>query len=291
MRRSGTAMLLDLDKVTEAGQSQQQRCAAFGAMAAKNIRAARNCQFALLPYEELARLASGWYDASAQAMLSANCVPISAWTQAQAQLAAKQNFKLDDVLELLRICRSAAIQGEKWSEDVFSIVDDAINDALQSIGSRVSWTLPRSLNYVSGVDTQYEAKVPPRFEPRHAPGAPAIKPAEEVSEPWSGNWSNDRRDFGRNCLKLAIRVRTATALAIDELTYSENVSRSGLYFRTRNSSYKLRMSVKVTYPYWSEPGAINREYRAKVVRLDPMTDGSFGVAVEFTETLGPRSQD
>jgi hypothetical protein len=83
-------------------------------------------------------------------------------------------------------------------------------------------------------------------------------------------------------------VRAVEALSLDELTYSENVSRSGLYFLTRSQSYKPKLSVMVTYPYWSESGAINREYRATVVRMDAMTDGSWGVAVEFTETLGAR---
>jgi hypothetical protein len=79
-------------------------------------------------------------------------------------------------------------------------------------------------------------------------------------------------------------------LAVDELTHSENVSRSGLYFFTRSDAYRLQMEKMVTYPYWMEPGAINREYGDKVVRLDVMTDGYFGVAVGFTETLGPRAQ-
>jgi hypothetical protein len=92
-------------------------------------------------------------------------------------------------------------------------------------------------------------------------------------------------------LKLPIRVRAAGEKSIDEVTHSQNVSRSGLYFRTRNSSYKMHMPLKVTYPYWTQPGAINREYRAKIVRLDRRTDGSFGVAVEFTESLGPRGRD
>jgi hypothetical protein len=268
-------MLLDIDKITEASQAQAQRCAAFGARTAENIRAANNCQFALLPHEELARLASGWYAASAQAMLNANYSPISAWVQAQALLAAGQNFNLEDVLELLRICRGAAIQGEKWNEDMFSIVDDVINETFQSIGSAVPWIVPSPLNYV--------------FANTHRPETAAVKSPEQASEPWSGNSCDNRRDFGRNCLKFPIQVRATANHPVDELVYSENVSRSGLYFLTRNASYKLQMAVLVTYPYWTDPGAINRQYRAKVVRIDSMIDGSFGLAVEFTESLGPRS--
>jgi len=287
-------MLLDEDRATEASQFQRQRCAAFGAMTAEKIRAAANCQFSLLPHDELARLASGWYDASAQAMLNSNYSAINTWTQVQAQLAAEQNFELADLLELLRICRSAAIQGEKWNEDIFSVVDDAINDALRSISSDVSWTMPGSLNYLSANLSAGATKPEPTARPgtTHSTASHAAVPEQSAEdlEPWSGDWSDDRRDFGRNCLKLAIRVREPAGGAVDELTHSQNVSRSGLYFLTRNSSYKLQMALKVTYPYWTEPGAINREYRAKVLRLDRMADGSFGVAVEFTESLGPRAQ-
>jgi hypothetical protein len=86
-------------------------------------------------------------------------------------------------------------------------------------------------------------------------------------------------------------VRASEGQSIDEVTDSQNVSRSGLYFATNNSSYKMHMPLKVTYPYWTQPGAINREYCAKIVRLDRRTGGSFGIAVEFTESLGPRRRD
>jgi hypothetical protein len=277
-------MLLDEDKVTEAAQFQRQRCAAFGARTAETIRAAKDCQFSLLPHEELARLASGWYDASAQAMLYGNFAPIDRWTQGQAQLAAAENFELEDMLGLLRICRSAAIQDEKWSEDIFSVVDEAINEALRCIGSAVSWNIPASLDYLRG-----NTGMPERAEQPSVAQLAASKttvPPAPISEAWSGKRSENRRDFGRNCLKLPIRVRAAAGAFLEELTHSENVSRSGLYFVTRRSAYKLQMALKITYPYWTERTAINQEYNAKVVRLDRLRDGLVGVAVEFTDGLG-----
>jgi hypothetical protein len=281
-------MLIDEDRVTEAIELHKQRCAAFGTMTAEKIRAATNCQFSLLPHGELARMASGWYDASLQAMLNSNHASINTWTRAQAQLAAGENFALADLLELLLICRSAAIQGEKWNEDIFSVVDDAINEALRSIGTAVSWNVPSSLNYLSANSPANVKKPGPGAQPRTTSNTAVLEQTEESLKPWSGAWSDDRRDFGRNRLKVPIRVRDAAGGSVDELAHSENVSRSGLYFLTRSSSYKLQMALKVTYPYWTEPGAINQEYRAKVLRLDRMVDGSFGVAVEFTESLGPR---
>ena len=284
-------MLFDEDKITDAQQYQRQRCAAFGALTAETIRATHNCRFSLLPHDELARLVSSWYDASAQAMLNGNYAPIITWTQVQSQLAAEERFELEDVLQLLRICRSCAIQGEKWSEDIFSVVDDAINEALVSVGGDVSWTIPAQLNYLSVVAPKVETVPPGQTSP--SPSGTAVQDRlDEPADAWSDNWSDDRRDFGRNCLRLPIRVRIANASASgDEITLTQNISRSGVYFVTRGSSYKSQMALKVTYPYWSEPGGINREYKAKVVRMDRLWDGSFGVAVEFTESLGPRKRN
>src|SRR3954471_2462754 len=134
-------MLFDEDRATQAHKLQMQRCAVFGAATAKVIRAAGNCRFSLLPHDELARLSSGWYDASAQAMLNGNYSAIVTWTQRQSQMASEEGFALEDVLELLRICRRGAIEREKWSEDIFFDVDGAINEALTSVIRGVSWTM------------------------------------------------------------------------------------------------------------------------------------------------------
>jgi hypothetical protein len=270
-------MFFDEDKATEAQQSQSQRGVAFGAFTAEKIRAAHDCRFSLLPHEALARLVSSWYSASAQAMLDFNYAPINNWTQVQAQLAAEECFELEDVLKLLRICRETAIQKERWSEDVFSVVDDAINDALVCVAPGVPWKIPRTLNYVTGLGK------PELGAPQHVSQAP--------DRYWSENWSDDRRDFGRNRLRLPIQVRIAgPGTFLDEITRTRNVSRSGLYFVSGRSSYAPEMALKVTYPYWTDLGAINREYRAKVVRIDRLRDGYVGIAVEFTESLGPRPQ-
>src|SRR6266700_6097795 len=153
-------MLFDEDKVTEAQESHRQRGVAFGSFTAERIRAAENCRFSLLPHEALAHLASSWYEASSQAMLNGNYAPIHNWTQVQSQLAAEERFDLQDVFELLRICRSTATQDEKWSEDIFSIVDDAINEALSSVARDVSWVIPRNVDYLSVGGSKLESVAP-----------------------------------------------------------------------------------------------------------------------------------
>ena len=96
---------------------------------------------------------------------------------------------------------------------------------------------------------------------------------------------DDRRRSGRNRLALPIRVRCTTERnQTDEINSTLNVSLSGFYFSTREN-YKIGSRLQVAYPYWAVPGSLNREYPARVTRLDTLPDGSLGVAVEFLESL------
>jgi hypothetical protein len=277
-------MLLEEDRHTEAALLQKRRCKIFGSVAAKRIRAARDCQFSLLPQEELARLAVGWYEAAAQATLHGNFSPISEWMQRQAQTSAEQNFELADVLELLRICRTVALQEEKWDADLFLIVDEVINETLQAIRSKMPWEIPRKLDYVTGSSAASPVAQPVANAVPVANVVPNALRGDVQREvkpgPWSQGQSQNRRDFGRNRLRLPIRVVSSGA-EFREVMLTENISRSGLYFLTRNASYQPAMALKVTYPYWTDSGAINTEYAAKVVRIDRRMDGWFGIAVDF----------
>ncbi|MGH9678553.1 MAG: hypothetical protein ACRD4Y_01240, partial [Candidatus Acidiferrales bacterium] len=61
---SGTGILMPFEEheVTDAQRSQQQRCESFAARTADRVQTANNCLFALLPLDELKRLAGGWYE-------------------------------------------------------------------------------------------------------------------------------------------------------------------------------------------------------------------------------------
>jgi hypothetical protein len=84
---------------------------------------------------------------------------------------------------------------------------------------------------------------------------------------------------------LLILIRcTAKPIPSEEITRTQNVSLSGLYFRTPES-YGEGSPLQVTYPYWTDPGSINREYPARIARLDRLPDQTWGVAVEFLQTL------
>jgi PilZ domain-containing protein len=249
---------------------QRQRCERFATGTADAIGAAGHCLFSLLPYEERVRQAAGWYDACAQAMLRGNYAPLDEWIRRQACGTAAEGFELEDLLKLLRICRRSAVEIDGWDEDVFSAVDDVINEGLLAIRPKVPWNISDGLNYL-----------------KEAESIPALKAELNASEPTAcaETRQGERREFGRNRLALPIRVRcTAKHGQGEEVTFTQSVSLSGLYFRTQKN-YPIGSPLLVTYPYWTGPGSINREYSARVARLDPMPDRSWGVAVEFLQNL------
>jgi len=267
-------MLLQKPEVTkEQARQQKQRCDRFAAGTADAIGSAGDCLFSLLPYEERVRQAASWYEACAQAMLRCNYSPLDGWIREQACRASSENFELHDLLRLLRICRQSAIEIDGWDEDVFSSVDDVINEGLIAIRPKVTWNIPDRLNYLKDTET--------------TPVGPAVTNATEAPN-FMDRRGGERRYSGRNRLALPIRVRCKTeALKCDEITFTDNVSLTGLYFSSMEN-YQIGTHLQVTYPYWTHPGGINKEYPARVARLDPQPDGSVGIAVEFLQDLRER---
>lgn len=264
-------MILQKSEVTKAQALQQrQRCERFAAGTADAIGAAADCLYSLLPFEERRRQAADWYDACAQAMLRCNFAPLDKWIQLQTCLAAEEHFELQDLLQLLRICRRSAIEIDGWDEDVFSEVDDVINQGLLANRANVSWNIPDKLNYL------HEAATEPAS---HLDAAmPDLLATAEIR-------NGERRISGRNQLALPIRIRCNTkGRQSNETTRTSNVSLTGLYFRTPEN-YQIGSHLQITYPYWTGPGSINREYPARVARLDRLPDRSWGVAVEFLQNL------
>jgi hypothetical protein len=73
--------------------------------------------------------------------------------------------------------------------------------------------------------------------------------------------------------------------AFDEVLSTENSSRNGCYFATRNLRYKPWMRLFVTFPYSAELGAINREYLAEILRVEDLPEFRKGIAVKFVTTI------
>ncbi len=255
-------------EVTEAQQRQRQRGVAFAAQAAAKVRAVEDCQFALLPENEIMKLIVAWYESCAQAMLTGNYALLGEWIREQAGLAAKNDFKFADLVELLRLCRCAAMEIERWDEDVFSQVDEVIGEELQIIRNKFTWTNSSGL-----VDL-----------PEASNNSASNAPSAELREPVP---ASERRLACRVRLQLPVRARSMTTDSwMDVLTLTECVSLAGLYFLSRGNFSAGRI-LTVTYPHWEVPGALNKEYTAQIVRVDSLPNGAQGIAIKFLEGLAP----
>jgi len=234
----------------------------YAEAAAERLHGASDCQFCLLPYQELARAAGIWFEAASEAMMRANYGPLDEMIRDQVRVAAEQGFELDDILQLLRILREVAIKEEGWNPDQLAELDDVIDEALQALRGKVAWTIPDGLKYLTG-ESRDQREL-----------AAAQKEASE------------RRKNTRNKLHLPIRVKTYLPIgAVDEITRTDNVARGGLYFLSKNAYYK-DVRLHIMYPYWDTPGAINPEYPAEVVRIDGEENDIRGIAVRFLVNLG-----
>jgi len=100
--------------------------------------------------------------------------------------------------------------------------------------------------------------------------------------------SDERRRNYRNKITQTVRVRPSSFVrdSFDDLARTLNASRNGIYFKAWRHSYYKEMRLYVTYPYDPSPTAINKEFIARVVRIDPLPDGRNGIAVELLNSLG-----
>jgi hypothetical protein len=71
-----------------------------------------------------------------------------------------------------------------------------------------------------------------------------------------------------------------------DLRGSMSVSRSGVYFQSSEKGYEVGLRLFVTMPYSNDPAAINREYLAEVVRMDPLPNGLTGVGIKILMEMG-----
>lgn len=260
-----TFVPFQVEEVTDAQLLQKVRGKKFAHQAAERIRVTENCLFSLLPHAELSRLAEEWYEACAQAMLRGNYAPIDMWIRSQSRLAATQGFAPEDLLELLHACRRSAIEIESWSEDIISVVDEVMEEVLTPILGNISWKIAVDPETSIDATSEVDAGVP-------------VPDAEK--------WTSDRRRFTRNRLRFPIRVtRFGPTGQTEEFSFTESVSRGGLYFLAHRK-YETGQPVKVTFPYWNVHDRIDSEYPAKVIRLDEQLDKTWGVGIDFVESLG-----
>lgn len=96
----------------------------------------------------------------------------------------------------------------------------------------------------------------------------------------------ERRRGRRVKVSHPVRLRPSdpSVKHFEEVRLTFNASCDGLYFTTRHKSYYKGMRLFVTFPY-SSVEALNCEYLGYVVRIDQLTDGRLGVAVQLLSTI------
>lgn len=99
-------------------------------------------------------------------------------------------------------------------------------------------------------------------------------------------WVDERRRTERVDVSLPVRVCYSQGAPdqFEEVSSTLNACRDGLYFATKVGAYKVGMSLVVTFPF-SQAAERNVHFFGKVVRIDALSDGSFGIAVELMTTI------
>lgn len=92
----------------------------------------------------------------------------------------------------------------------------------------------------------------------------------------------DRRRIQRLEVSLPARIRSfdPEQRQLEEVRPTTNFNRAGFYFTSQLAHYSLGMEVLLALPY-SPHAPVHREYVGKVVRLDSLSDGFRGVAVQI----------
>lgn len=98
----------------------------------------------------------------------------------------------------------------------------------------------------------------------------------------------ERRGYRRCKITQLMRIRPSDPEKehFEDLRGTMSVSRSGVYFQTSEKGYEIGLRLFVTMPYSKEPAAINREYLAEVVRIDPRSNGLTGVGIKILMEMG-----
>jgi hypothetical protein len=97
----------------------------------------------------------------------------------------------------------------------------------------------------------------------------------------------EKRRFRRAKIAKPLRVRPSEPRDehFEDLPISINASKEGIFFHTRRSNYYKGMRVFVTFPFASAHDPMNCEYVAEVLRVEPLPNGRFGVALHLLMTV------
>jgi PilZ domain len=75
----------------------------------------------------------------------------------------------------------------------------------------------------------------------------------------------------------------------EETATTKNVSRDGIYFLSKNETYREGMRLFVTLPYHFPTEPHDLEYLGQVARIENLPDGNRGIAVQLLSTINTKS--
>jgi len=92
----------------------------------------------------------------------------------------------------------------------------------------------------------------------------------------------ERRRRKRAKISALVHVRTTNSpTPFEEVCKSVDVSRDGLLLLTSHTGYWKGQPLEVTFPYSTEPNALNQAQAAEIVRVVEQGSGQFGIGVQF----------
>lgn len=95
--------------------------------------------------------------------------------------------------------------------------------------------------------------------------------------------SQERRKSRRIRIGQPLKIRPSDPkdAYFEDTNTTKNVSRDGIYFVTKVSTYSEGMRLFVIVPFHSPRETQDREYLGQVVRVDTLPEKSWGVAVQL----------
>jgi hypothetical protein len=75
----------------------------------------------------------------------------------------------------------------------------------------------------------------------------------------------------------------------EETATTKNVSRDGIYFLSKNETFRVGMRVFVTLPYHFPSDPHDLHYLGQVARIENLLDGNRGIAVQLLSSINSSS--
>ena len=100
----------------------------------------------------------------------------------------------------------------------------------------------------------------------------------------------ERMEYRRNprakiSRKLRVRPSNADHGNFEDFPLTANISKNGLYFRTKLPNYRVGLRLFVVHPFTYENDPMKSEYLAEVVRVENLGEKQFGIAINLIAAI------